>query len=68
MLRRVAPDRARRRHARVGFVVHGRRDPNVKDGDADRFFVPLATPEIWLRAGDARIFGCAAANESCVVT
>ena len=27
----------------------------------------FATPEIWLRQGDTRIFSCAQANESCVV-
>ncbi len=54
---------------RVGFIVHRRPpgDPNVKDTDPDRFFVPLATPEIWLRQGDGRIFSCAAANDTCVV-
>ena len=38
---------------RVGFIVHRRPpgDPNQKDTDPDRFFIPLATPEIWLRAG-----------------
>ena len=54
---------------RVGFIVHRRPpgDPNVKDTDPDRFFVPLATPEIWLRGGDGRIYSCAAANDTCVV-
>jgi glycosidase len=54
---------------RVGFIVHRRPpgDPNVKDTDADRFFIPLATPEIWLRQGDARIYSCAAADDTCVV-
>jgi hypothetical protein len=54
---------------RVGFIVHGRppADPNVKDTDSDRFFVPLSTPEIWLRQGDPRIFSCVAANDTCVV-
>jgi alpha-amylase len=55
---------------RVGFIVHGRppaTDPNIKDTDPDRFFIPLATPEIWLRQGDPRIFSCAAANDTCVV-
>jgi pullulanase-type alpha-1,6-glucosidase len=34
----------------VGFIVH---KGNTKDGtDADRFFNPSATPEIWLKAGD----------------
>ena len=42
------------------------REPAV-DTDPDRFFIPLATPEIWLRQGDTRIFSCAQANESCVV-
>ena len=55
---------------RVGFIVHGMpplTDPNIKDTPNDRFFIPLATPEIWLRQGDPRIFSCAAANDSCVV-
>ena len=54
---------------RVGFIVHQRppNDPNVKDTDPDRFFIPLATPEIWLRQGDTRIFTCPAANDTCVV-
>jgi hypothetical protein len=56
---------------RVGFIVHRRPpgDPNTKDpaNSPDRFFIPLATPEIWLRQGDVRIFSCAAANDSCVV-
>ncbi|MGE5435246.1 MAG: alpha-amylase family glycosyl hydrolase, partial [Candidatus Doudnabacteria bacterium] len=44
---------------RVGFIVHGMpplTDPNIKDTPNDRFFIPLATPEIWLRQGDPRIF------------
>jgi hypothetical protein len=55
---------------RVGFIVHGRppyTDPNIKDTPNDRFFIPLSTPEIWLRQGDPRIFSCAAADDSCVV-
>jgi alpha-amylase len=55
---------------RVGFIVHGRppyTDPNIKDTPADRFFIPLATQEIWLRQGDPRIYSCAAADDSCVV-
>jgi hypothetical protein len=58
---------------RIGFIVHGRAasggNPDTKDpaGSPDRFFIPLATPDIWLRQGDARIFSCAAANDSCVV-
>ena len=57
---------------RVGFIVHGRPpdgNPDVKDpaGSPDRFFNPLATPEIWLRQGDARIFSCEAADSTCVV-
>ena len=55
---------------RVGFIVHGMpplTDPNIKDTPNDRFFIPLATPEIWLRQGDPRIFSCAAANDSCIV-
>jgi hypothetical protein len=35
----------------VGFIVHR---GDAKDGtDADRFFNPSLTPEIWLKAGDA---------------
>ena len=54
---------------RIGFIVHGRppTDPNLKDTPNDRFFTPLATPEIWLREGDATIYSCAAADASCVV-
>jgi hypothetical protein len=55
---------------RVGFIVHGRppyTDPNIKDTPNDRFFIPLSTPEIWLRQDDPRIYNCAAANDSCVV-
>jgi len=55
---------------KVGFIVHGMppaTDPNIKDTPNDRFFIPLATPEIWLRQGDARIFSCAAADDTCVV-
>jgi len=54
---------------RVGIIVHRRPpgDPNVKDTDPDRYFIPLATPEIWLREGDGRIYNCAAANDTCVV-
>jgi hypothetical protein len=53
---------------RVGFIVHGF-PPNqdTKDTPNDRFFSPLATPEIWLKQGDARIYSCAAANDTCVV-
>ena len=38
---------------RVGFVVHQRPpgNPDIKDTALDRFFIPLATPEIWLRPG-----------------
>ncbi|HKG64401.1 MAG TPA: alpha-amylase family glycosyl hydrolase [Solirubrobacteraceae bacterium] len=54
---------------RVGVIVHQRppNDPNVKDTDPDRYFIPLATPEIWLKQGDGRIFSCPAANDTCVV-
>ncbi len=54
---------------RVGFVVHQRPpgNPDVKDTALDRFFIPLATPEIWLRQDDTKIYSCAQANESCVV-
>jgi glycosidase len=55
---------------KVGFIVHGMppaTDPNIKDTPNDRFFIPLATPEIWLRQDDPRIFSCAAADDTCVV-
>ena len=59
---------------RVGLIVHQREDngdgeADVKDPNAspDRFIRPLATPEVWLRQGDVRIFSCAAADSSCVV-
>ena len=56
---------------RVGFIVHRRPpgDPNTKDPEdsPDRFFIPLATPEIWLRRGDSRIYSCEAADSSCIV-
>ncbi|HET8953398.1 MAG TPA: pullulanase-associated domain-containing protein, partial [Solirubrobacteraceae bacterium] len=54
----------------VGIIVHGRpplTDPGVKDTDPNRYYIPLATPEIWLRQGDGRIFNCPAANDGCVV-
>ncbi len=44
---------------RVGFIVHGKPpggNPDVKDTDADRFFVPLESPEIWLKQGDPTIY------------
>ena len=40
---------------------------DIKDTPNDRFFIPLSTPEIWLRQGDPRIYSCAAANDSCAV-
>jgi hypothetical protein len=40
---------------------------NIKDTPNDRFFIPLSTPEIWLRQGDPRIYSCPAANDSCAV-
>ena len=44
---------------RVGFIVHGKPpggNPDTKDTDADRFFVPLESPEIWLKQGDPTIY------------
>jgi glycosidase len=55
---------------RVGFIVHGKPpggNPDTKDTDPDRFFVPLATPDIWLKQGDTRIFTCKERVDSCVV-
>jgi alpha-amylase len=44
----------------VGFVVHGRPpNENVKDTDADRFFVPLECPHVFVTQGRAD-FACAA--------
>ncbi len=38
----------------MGFIVHR---GDTKDGtDADRFFNPGATPEIWLRQDDATTY------------
>jgi pullulanase-type alpha-1,6-glucosidase len=45
----------------VGFIVHR---GDTKDGtDADRFFNPSETPEIWLRGGDATIYTSQAAAQ-----
>jgi glycosidase len=58
---------------RVGFIVHGNADTggskDTKDPppSPDRYFNPLATPEIWLRSGDLKIYSCAAADSTCVV-
>lgn len=41
----------------VGFIVHGMPpNHNTKDTDADRFFTPAETPEIWLRQGDPTVY------------
>ena len=69
-LRRAAPDPARRRHQarRLHRPRRARRPtPTSRTPTNDRFFTPLATPEIWLREGDATIYSCAAADASCVV-
>jgi hypothetical protein len=48
----------------VGFIVHS---GDVKDGtDADRFFDPSVTPEIWLKGGDATIYTSQAAAQGYV--
>ena len=48
----------------VGFIVHR---GDTKDGtDADRFFNPSATPEIWLKAGDATTYTSQAAAQGYV--
>jgi alpha-amylase len=55
---------------RVGFIVHGKPpagNPDTKDTPNDRFFRPLATPEIWLKENDARIFTCKQRVDTCVV-
>ncbi|MEV4348670.1 pullulanase-type alpha-1,6-glucosidase [Actinoplanes sp. NPDC049596] len=38
----------------VGFIVVGQ--DGVKDVDGDRFLDPSATPEVWLKQGDATIY------------
>ncbi|MEY2513078.1 MAG: hypothetical protein QOJ89_436 [bacterium] len=45
----------------VGFIVHGRppNDPNIKDTDADRFFVPLECPHVYVTEGQSA-FDCEA--------
>jgi pullulanase-type alpha-1,6-glucosidase len=46
---RLAPEASN-----VGFIVH---QGDTKDGtDQDRFFNPGATPEIWLKGGDATVY------------
>ncbi len=45
----------------VGFIVHR---GDTKDGtDADRFFDPSQTPEIWLKGGDPEIYTSQAAAQ-----
>ena len=42
----------------VGFIVHGKPpggNPDVKDTDADRFFVPLECPHIFVTQGQAGV-------------
>ena len=59
--RREPQDPARRRHDSRRFIVHsGRRaaTPTPRTPTPDRFFIPLATPDIWLKQGDGRIFTC----------
>jgi glycosidase len=47
----------------VGLIVHS---GDVKDTDADRFFDPSVTPEIWLKSGDATIYTSQAAAQGFV--
>lgn len=45
----------------VGFIVHR---GDVKDGtDADRFFNPAVSPEIWLKGGDGAVYTSQAAAQ-----
>jgi hypothetical protein len=46
---------------RVGFIVHGRppNNPDIKDTDADRFFVPLECPHVYVTQGQTE-FDCEA--------
>ncbi len=42
----------------VGFIVHGKPpdvSPDVKDTDADRFFVPLECPHIFVTQGQPEV-------------
>jgi pullulanase-type alpha-1,6-glucosidase len=55
---RLKPDASQ-----VGFIVY---DGATKDVDADRFFNPNATPEIWLRQGDATVYTSQAAAQGYV--
>ena len=43
----------------VGFIVHGRppNSPDIKDTDADRFFVPLECPHVYVTEGQPA-FSC----------
>jgi glycosidase len=45
----------------VGFIVHGRppNSPDIKDTDADRFFVPLECPHVYVTQGQSE-FECEA--------
>ena len=45
----------------VGFIVHGRppNSPDIKDTDADRFFVPLECPHVYVTQGQPE-FDCEA--------
>jgi hypothetical protein len=47
--------------AQVGFIVHGRppNSPDIKDTDADRFFVPLECPHVYVTQGQPE-FECEA--------
>jgi hypothetical protein len=44
----------------VNFIVH---KGDQKDTDVDRTFSPAATPEIWLRSGDAAVYSSRAAAQ-----
>ena len=47
--------------ARVSFIIHGRppNNPDIKDTDADRFFVPLECPHVYVTQGESA-FECEA--------
>jgi pullulanase-type alpha-1,6-glucosidase len=40
----------------LGFIIQSGPPDGVKDTDGDRFVVPAATPSIWLKQGDTRVY------------
>ncbi len=48
----------------INFIVH---NGDSKDVDADRAFDPVTTPEVWLKQGDAAVYGQRGAAEGYVL-